>query len=365
MGLRPARQALPRRPRGVVRDRRSVTAAPSSPTPRPSRPASSRTSRCGATRIPRAIELAERLAELAPGDLDRVFFTTGGSEAVESAWKLARQYFHAIGQPNRYKVISRYIAYHGTTMGALSITGVPAIKPAVRAARARRDPRAEHELVPAGADRSRRGDRARDRDAKVPRPSRRCSSSRCRTRAAASRRRRLLPTRARDLRRDRRAARLRRGDLRVRPARPLVRFRALRLPARHHHDGEGHDVGLLADRRHDRAPAPRRAVPQRRQHLPARHHVRRPPVSSAVALANLDLIEREGLLEHVRENEGAFRATLEQAARSPDRRRRARRRLLLRHRARQGQGDEGDVQRRRERTPPARLPLATRCTTRA
>jgi adenosylmethionine-8-amino-7-oxononanoate aminotransferase len=77
---------------------------------------------------PRAIELAERLANLAPGDLNRVFFTTGGSEAVESAWKLARQYFRAIGQPSRYKVISRDIAYHGATMGALSITGLPAIK---------------------------------------------------------------------------------------------------------------------------------------------------------------------------------------------------------------------------------------------
>jgi adenosylmethionine-8-amino-7-oxononanoate aminotransferase len=77
---------------------------------------------------PRAIELAERLANLAPGDLNRVFFTTGGSEAVESAWKLARQYFRAIGQPSRYKVISRDIAYHGATLGALSITGLPAIK---------------------------------------------------------------------------------------------------------------------------------------------------------------------------------------------------------------------------------------------
>jgi adenosylmethionine-8-amino-7-oxononanoate aminotransferase len=75
-----------------------------------------------------AIELAGRLADLAPGDLDRVFFTGGGGEAVESAWKLARQYFDAIGQPRRYKVISRNFAYHGTTMGALSITGVPAIK---------------------------------------------------------------------------------------------------------------------------------------------------------------------------------------------------------------------------------------------
>jgi len=77
---------------------------------------------------PRAIELAERLASLAPGDLNRVFFTTGGSEAVESAWKLARQYFSASGQPGRYKVLSRDIAYHGTTMGALSITGLAAIK---------------------------------------------------------------------------------------------------------------------------------------------------------------------------------------------------------------------------------------------
>jgi adenosylmethionine-8-amino-7-oxononanoate aminotransferase len=77
---------------------------------------------------PRAIELAERLAMLAPGDLDRVFFTTSGSEAVESAWKMAKQYFKAVGQPGRYKVLSREIAYHGTSMGALAVTGLPDIK---------------------------------------------------------------------------------------------------------------------------------------------------------------------------------------------------------------------------------------------
>jgi adenosylmethionine-8-amino-7-oxononanoate aminotransferase len=77
---------------------------------------------------PQAIELADRLAAMAPGDLNRVFFTTSGSEAVESAWKLAKQYFKAIGQPNRYKVLSRSIAYHGTSMGALAITGLPGIK---------------------------------------------------------------------------------------------------------------------------------------------------------------------------------------------------------------------------------------------
>ncbi len=71
-----------------------------------------------------AVELADRLAELTPGDCNRIFFTTGGSEAVESAWKLARQYFRVTGQPDRLKVISRNIAYHGATMGALSITGL-------------------------------------------------------------------------------------------------------------------------------------------------------------------------------------------------------------------------------------------------
>src|ERR1700749_2590160 len=78
---------------------------------------------------PRAIELAERVAGYAPGDLNRVFFTTGGSEAVESAWKLARQYFRITGQPQRTKVISRSIAYHGSSLGALSITGIPELRP--------------------------------------------------------------------------------------------------------------------------------------------------------------------------------------------------------------------------------------------
>jgi adenosylmethionine-8-amino-7-oxononanoate aminotransferase len=99
---------------------------------------------------PRAIELAAEVAELAPGDLSRVFFCSGGSEAVESAWKLARQHYAARGdraradaaqrmvaggrieeQPRherRWKAIARQIAYHGTTMGALSINGIPALR---------------------------------------------------------------------------------------------------------------------------------------------------------------------------------------------------------------------------------------------
>jgi adenosylmethionine-8-amino-7-oxononanoate aminotransferase len=77
---------------------------------------------------PTAVELAERLATLTPGDLNQVFFTTGGSEAVESAWKLARAYYKLVGKPGKHKVISRAIAYHGTSMGALSITGLPGLK---------------------------------------------------------------------------------------------------------------------------------------------------------------------------------------------------------------------------------------------
>jgi adenosylmethionine-8-amino-7-oxononanoate aminotransferase len=106
---------------------------------------------------PRAIELAAEVASLAPGDLNRVFFVSGGSEAVEAAWKLARQYYSARGQhravaasiplhpggpghdfdaeqaaklagERRWKAISRNVAYHGTTMGALSINGIPALR---------------------------------------------------------------------------------------------------------------------------------------------------------------------------------------------------------------------------------------------
>jgi adenosylmethionine-8-amino-7-oxononanoate aminotransferase len=99
---------------------------------------------------PRAIELAAEVATLAPGDLNRVFFVNGGSEAVEAAWKLARQYYSARGehertavtqipgdrvgdvpQPStsrRWKAVSRHVAYHGTTMGALSINGIPALR---------------------------------------------------------------------------------------------------------------------------------------------------------------------------------------------------------------------------------------------
>ena len=77
---------------------------------------------------PTTVEAASLIADLAPGDLDAVFFVSSGSEAVESAIKFARQYQAALGYANRTKVISRVNAYHGTTMGALSATALPEIR---------------------------------------------------------------------------------------------------------------------------------------------------------------------------------------------------------------------------------------------
>lgn len=77
---------------------------------------------------PAAVQLAERIAGYAPGDLNRVFFTNSGSESVETAWKLAKKYFKLTGKPGKHKVISRSTAYHGTTHGALSITGIAGLK---------------------------------------------------------------------------------------------------------------------------------------------------------------------------------------------------------------------------------------------
>ena len=145
---------------------------------------------------PRAIELAAEVASLAPGDLNRVFFVSGGSEAVESAWKLARQYYAARGE-RRWKAIARQIAYHGTTMGALSINGIPALRtpfePLVPGGAAR----AQHEPLPpaAGGDRgaSSRAFLLDDLEETIlqagPGDGRHGASwSRCRTRAAPSRR---------------------------------------------------------------------------------------------------------------------------------------------------------------------------------
>ena len=97
---------------------------------------------------PRAIELATRIASLAPGDLNRVFFTNSGSEAVESAIKLARSYHRARGNGQKVKLIAREIAYHGTTLGRPQRDRHPGPAQRLRAARPRRRPRPQHRQLP-------------------------------------------------------------------------------------------------------------------------------------------------------------------------------------------------------------------------
>ena len=77
---------------------------------------------------PPSIEAASMIAAAAPGDLDRVFFVSSGSEAVESALKFARCYHLANGEETRHKVVAREWAYHGTTLGALALTGIPNLR---------------------------------------------------------------------------------------------------------------------------------------------------------------------------------------------------------------------------------------------
>ena len=97
---------------------------------------------------PRAIELAARIASLTPGDLNRVFFTSGGSEAVESAIKLARNYHRVTGNGAKHKLIAREIAYHGTTMGALSATGIPSLRSPFEPHTPGGVPRGQHRQLP-------------------------------------------------------------------------------------------------------------------------------------------------------------------------------------------------------------------------
>ncbi len=78
----------------------------------------------GSTAVP-TVKLAEKLAEITPGDLGRCFFTSGGSESVETALKIARAYQRRVGEAGRYRIISRRGSYHGATYGAMSLGGMP------------------------------------------------------------------------------------------------------------------------------------------------------------------------------------------------------------------------------------------------
>ena len=110
-----------------------------------------------ATAHPPAIRLAAALADRAPGDLNRVFFTNGGSESVEAAWKIVRQHYLAKGEPQRTKAIAREIAYHGVTLGALSLYWRPYVQGALWRGADPGRARVQHEPLPRPRRRRRRG----------------------------------------------------------------------------------------------------------------------------------------------------------------------------------------------------------------
>ncbi len=316
---------------------------------------------------PNAIQLAERVANYAPGDLNRVFFTSGGGEAVETAWKLAKNYFKLTGKPMKHKVISRAIAYHGTTQGALSITGLPPLKqqfePLVPSTF--RVPNTNYYRAPegSGADVEAFGRWAADQIAVA------IENEGPDTVAAVF----LEPVQNA-------------GGCFPPPPGYFQRVREI---------CDEYDVLLVSDEvicafgrlghmfgaeRFGYQPdmitcakgitsgyAPLGA-------MIATDRLMEPflkgaesfahgytfgghPVSTAVANANLDIFEKEGINRHVLANQDGFRATLEKLSRPADRRRRPRRGVLLRHRAREGQGHQGDLQRGRGREAAARLPL--------
>ena len=268
---------------------------------------------------PASIELAERLSAYTPGGLNRVFFTTGGSEAVESAWKLARQYFKTIGQPSRYKVISRSIAYHGTTLGALSITGIP-------------DARQPFEPLVPGARKAMNTNRYRCLDcAKLDHCTLRCADSieqviefeGPETVAAVyvepvQNSGGCFPPPEGYLERVREICD-RHGVLMVSDEVICAFGRLGEMFACNRYGYEPDIITCAKGMTSGYSPIgamiaqDRLMEPFLKGSTSFAHGITfgGHPVSSAVALANLDLFEREGLPEHVRKNEDAFRSTLE------------------------------------------------------
>ena len=311
---------------------------------------------------PPVIELAARIASLAPGDLNRVFFTSGGSEAVESAWKLARTYHRLNGEGQRHKVISRNLAYHGTTLGALAVHR-PDRRCAPRSSRSRpaacTSPNTNSYRWPEDRDPLWAADAIEEKiefegpetvAAVILEPVQNAGGCFVPQDGYFQRVREICD---------------RYGVL-------LISDEVICSWGRlgHYFGSEryGYQPDIITTAKGlTSAYAPmgamiasdRIAAPFMEDNAMFAHgftfggH----PVAAAVALANLDIFEREQLNQHVLDNEGAFRERARGAARPADRRRRARRRLLPRDRAGQGPRHEGELRRRGVGGPAARLPV--------
>ena len=215
-----------------------------------------------------ALELAARLADLAPLADAAVFFGTGGGEAVDAAAKIARRYWALSGQPQRTVLVSRRFAYHGTNAYGTSLSGIPAVRDGYGTLVgdvvevAHDDPEALATALDGLGDRAAAfiGEPMIGAGGVIPPPEG------------------YWPDGRADLPRTRRPADLRRGDLRLRTARRVVRLPALRLHAGSHDLREGHLVGLrAAERRHRLGSRARAVLARGRGALPARGDVRRAP----------------------------------------------------------------------------------------
>ena len=306
---------------------------------------------------PKAIELATRIAGLAPGDLNRVFFTSGGSEAVDSALKLCRQYHKLTGNPGRYKVISRKLAYHGTTMGALTATGIP-------------DARRPFEpLFPGSAHVANTNPYRPEVDDPAEAIRERIEFEGPETVSCVI----LEPVQNS-------------GGCFGPPPGYFQKVREIcdehgilfisdevicswgRLGEYFGAEKFGYAPDLITTAKGlTSSYAPMGAVIASDKVFEPFAHGKESflhgitfgghPMSSAIALANLDVFEEEKLLDNVRVQRGRVRGDARLAARHPDRRRRARHGLLLGARAGPRPRDQGDVLRGRVRVAAARLPL--------
>ena len=264
-----------------------------------------------ARRIRSSFELASRVAELTPGDLNRIFFVNSGSEAVDTAMKVALAYHQARGQAGRTMFVSRERAYHGVNFGGVALSGHRQQPAQVRPGAAGRRAHAPH--APEGETASRRGEGAHGADLaddllRFVNLYGAENIAACFVEPIAGSTGCLVPPKgylaaaARDLRHARHPARVRRGDHRLRPHRPGVRRAELRRHARHHDDGEGHHQRRAADGRgRDLASASTtRSWPRRRKARSSSStatRIRAIPAACAAGLATLDIYRDEGLFE--------------------------------------------------------------------
>ena len=260
----PEGRADPRRHGGAVVLQRRPQPRPRSSRRSSARPPNSISRRPSSSRHPLAFQLASRIAALAPADLDHVFFTNSGSEACDTALKIALAYHNVRGHGSRQRLIGRERGYHGVGFGGISVGGMVQQPQVLRLAAGGSRPSAgdlQSRAPGLHQGRAGMGRPSRRRARGHRRPARRLDHRRGDRRADGGLDRRaagaegLSAEAARDLRQVRHPADLRRGHHRLRPPRLRLRRRALRRHPRHDHLRQGRHLRHGADGRRHRAQA--------------------------------------------------------------------------------------------------------------